>query len=173
MLSVIDLLSFRFSVHSATLKTCITSRQSVSVFFTFTQSYIGRYDDRIEFFFEDTRLRQTFLISRQLRAIVGNEADHNALRPVAPYVPRERKTRAPETTVVPGVAPPAINTIPYVVALPRAIIPNHLLDLLRSSKPLDQQIADVKRLYITGPLSTESYARHFKHLLWIEEHRME
>ncbi|RXW14391.1 hypothetical protein EST38_g11467 [Candolleomyces aberdarensis] len=162
-----------FSVHSATLRTLITSRSPITVIFKFTQRYIGRYDDRIEFIFEDTLLRKKFVISRQLQVVIGSEADHAVLRPVAPYVPRERKARTPETTVVPGIAPSATNAIPYVVKLPRAPIPKHLLDLLSGSKPLREQIADVQRLYITGPLSTRTYARRFKHLLWIEEHRTE
>lgn len=70
---------------------------------SFTQSYRGRYEDRAEILFEDTQLGKEFVIVRPLRVIVGSRADHDALRPTAPYVPRRRTNRAPVNEVVPGV----------------------------------------------------------------------
>ncbi|RXW12422.1 hypothetical protein EST38_g13432 [Candolleomyces aberdarensis] len=163
-----------FSVHdSPKLRILITTRSRIIVVFKFTQSFIGRYEDRIEFVFENTVSHEKFVISRQLQVVVGDQADHNALRPVAPYVSRKRNTRTPEKTVVRGVAPPSLGGISYVAELPKSPIPKELLELLSGSNPLQQQITDIRGLYITGPLSTGTYAKHFKHLLWIEEHQTE
>ena len=73
----------------------------------FTQSYRGRYEDRAEILFEDTQIGKEFVIVRPLRVIVGSRADHAALRPTAPYVPRRRTNRAPVNEVVPGVVRPS------------------------------------------------------------------
>ena len=74
----------------------------------FTQSYRGRYADRAEILFEDTQLGKQFGIVRQLRVIVGSRADHAALRPIAPYIPRKRTNRALVGEVVPGVVSPSL-----------------------------------------------------------------
>lgn len=70
---------------------------------SFTQIYRGRYEDRAEILFEDTQLGKEFVIVRALRVIVGSRADHAALQPTAPYVPRRRTNRAPVNEVIPGI----------------------------------------------------------------------
>jgi len=140
---------------------------------TFQQSYIGRYEDRAEFLFEDLQLKKRFLISRTLRAIVGNKADHQLLRPKAPYVPRERVARQPEVTVVEGVDPPSLKVIPYVFKLPKANIPKSLLSTLSSCGSFSEGIKRVKNVFLPSSLDSDTYARHFKHLLWVEEFQME
>jgi len=78
---------------------------------SFTQNYRGRYQDRAEILFEDTQLGKEFVIVRPLRVIVGSRADHAALRPTAPYVPRRRTKRAPVNEVVPGEVSPSRTQI--------------------------------------------------------------
>jgi helicase MOV-10 len=140
---------------------------------TFRQPHIGRYQDRAEFLFEDLQLNKRFLISRTLRAIVGSKADHQLLQPKAPYVPRERLTRQPEVTVVEGVDPPSLKAVPYVFKLPTADIPKPLLSTLSSSGTFSEGIKRVKHVFLPSTLNSDTYARHFKHLLWIEEFQME
>jgi len=140
---------------------------------TFQQPHIGRYEDRLELLFEDTQLKKQFIISRTLKAIVGNKTDHEALKPKSPYIPRPRTTRQPEKKIVEGVAPPALDAIPYVGRLPRAEIPKPLLSVLSGSETVAQQIAHIRRVFIPQILNSDTYGRHFKHLLWIEEFKME
>ena len=140
---------------------------------TFRQSHIGRYQDRAEFLFEDSQLNKRFLISRTLRAIVGNKADHQLLQPKAPYVPREQLARQPEVTVVEGVDPPSLKAVPYVFKLPKAEISKSLLSTLSSSGGHSERIKRVKNVFLPSALGSDTYARHFKHLLWIEEFQME
>ncbi|KAF9457917.1 P-loop containing nucleoside triphosphate hydrolase protein [Collybia nuda] len=144
----------------------------MNVVSVFKQSHIGRYEDRIEFTFEDVQLKKRFLICRTLRAIIGNKADHQLLRPKAPYVPRERLERQPVLSVVEGIAPPTLTVIPYAFKLPAANIPKPLLSTL-SHGSVSEMIRNVRRMFLPSVLDSDSYARHFKHLLWIEEFRMD
>ncbi|KXN81885.1 Putative helicase mov-10-B.1 [Leucoagaricus sp. SymC.cos] len=141
---------------------------------TFIQGYIGRYQDRIELQFEDEQLRKSFIISRTARAIVGDRAAHEELKPRAPYVPRVRLNRQPETHVVEGVAAPSLNAIPYVTRLPLATIPKHLLSTLAlSSYPTKDNLNSIKRGFLPQTFDSTTHGRHFEALLWIEEHKME
>ncbi|KNZ82274.1 Putative helicase mov-10-B.1 [Termitomyces sp. J132] len=155
-----------------------STRQNLSpgvpVYFSVTliQTYIGRCQDRVEFLFEDTQLRTQFVIVRQLEAIVGNQVDHKRLQPVAPYIPRPKTARQPELLVVEGVRPPAMKAVPYVVPLPRASIPNALATTLTTGSR-DVKITRIRTVFLPKEFNTSNYDRHFKHLLWIEEHQME
>lgn len=151
----------------------VISGRPITLKITFRQSHIGRYEDRLELLFEDTQLKKQFIISRTLKAIVGNKTDHEALKPKSPYIPRPRTTRQPEKQVVEGVAPAALDAIPYVGRLPRAEIPQPLLSILSGSETVSQQISHVRRVFIPNILNSDTYGRHFKHLLWIEEFKME
>jgi len=150
----------------------VTFGQPINFAVSVSQSYGGRYEDRLEVVLEDIQLRKQFVISRSLRAIVGSKADHELLKPKAPYVPRTRQTRQPETTVVEGVLPPALNVIPWKVSLPHAEIPRHVSAILSRGSLVDI-IKNVRTVFLPRVLNSDSYARHFKHLLWFEEFRME
>ncbi|KAJ7034547.1 P-loop containing nucleoside triphosphate hydrolase protein [Mycena alexandri] len=139
---------------------------------TMRQDYNGRAEDRLEILFEDVQLRKRFTIVRILLVVVGDRDDHNAFGPLLPYTPRKRTARQPETNVEPGVLPPATNAVPYVVPLPKAPIPDGLASAL-STGTTKSIVANVRRLYLPAVLDSTSYPRHFKHLLWIEEFRME
>ncbi|KAJ7636873.1 P-loop containing nucleoside triphosphate hydrolase protein [Roridomyces roridus] len=160
-----------FSV-SATAAT-ITYNATHSFIVKFRQDYNGRVEDRLEILFEDLQLRKRFIIARTLHVVVGNRADHEAMRPIAPYVPRKRNAAQPELDVVEGVAPPSLKAIPYVGKLPKAPIPAGLAATLSFNGPTASIIGDLRPQYLPYVLDSKTYARHFKHLLWIEEYRME
>ncbi|KXN81887.1 Putative helicase mov-10-B.1 [Leucoagaricus sp. SymC.cos] len=141
---------------------------------TFVQENIGRYQDRLELQFEDEQLKRAFIISRTLRAIVGDRAAHEELKARIPYVPRVRAQREPETKVVEGIAPLSLNAIPYVTKLPRSAIPARLLAVLSlSSQPTRENLESIKHGYLPKLLTSKTHGEHFKTLLWIEEHKME
>ncbi|KAH6905316.1 RNA helicase [Coprinopsis sp. MPI-PUGE-AT-0042] len=162
-----------FSVQSGTFDVAITSARPGFVGLTFRNSFIGRYEDRLELVFEDTQLKKRFMISRPLQVVVGNEEEHEALRPKIPYTPRPKTAREVIKTTVKGVAPPATNAIPYVGALPRAMPPAQLLVVLNGSEPIKKQVDHIKRVHLPRDLSSATYARHFKILLWVEEQKAE
>ena len=163
---------FRFSVAFDSTSRTITFGKPLLFKVTLRQKHIGRCEDRLEIVFEDVQLRKRFVIARALRAIVGSKADHELLKPKAPYVPRNRTTRQPETQVVEGVLPPSLKAIPYVVSLPHANIPGPLSSALSTSSSSDI-ISRIRRVFLPLVLDSETYGRHFKNLLWIEEFRME
>ncbi|KAG6825942.1 hypothetical protein H0H92_001791 [Tricholoma furcatifolium] len=139
---------------------------------TLQQRFIGRCQDRVELVFQDTQLATQFVIVRQLEAIVGNKADREWLKPIAPYVPRPKTARQPELEVVEGIRPPAMKAVPYVVPLPRALIPKDLATTL-STGSNEARIARLKSVFLPKVLDVPGYDRHFKHLLWIEEFQMD
>ncbi|KAF8156821.1 RNA helicase [Crassisporium funariophilum] len=161
-----------FAIGALQLPHKVTSRPP-SFALSFKQAYAGRYEDHIEFVFEDTQLKQRYVIVRTLKAIVGNKVEHEALQPRAPYVPRPRSTRKAILEVVEGVKPPALNAVRYIAPLPRATIPANLQINLLSSEPTSKTAARIKKYFMPVNLDSTSYSRYFKHLLWIEEFKME
>ncbi|KAL4254212.1 DNA2/NAM7 helicase family protein [Pleurotus pulmonarius] len=144
----------------------------VAISVTLRQAYDGTCEDRLEMRFKDEKLGKEFAVSRRLRAIIGNREALELLRPVAPYVPRQRTTRLAEKEVVEGVFPPALKAIPYIGRLPHAHIPTPLATTL-SSGSRKEIIDRVRKAFLPRSVDSETYGRFFKNLLWIEEHRME
>ncbi|KAK2465577.1 hypothetical protein APHAL10511_002469 [Amanita phalloides] len=163
-------LMFEVTVEGASRN--ITTITPITVQVTFRQKHIGRYQDRVEMLFEDVQLNKRFIISKPLYAIVGSKADHETLKPMTPYTVRPRTTREPELKVVEGVPPPSTRAVPYIGKLPLALIPSHLLAALSSGTTGDI-IRRVRRTYLAREFNSETYARFFKYLLWIEEYRSE
>ncbi|KAJ3904549.1 P-loop containing nucleoside triphosphate hydrolase protein [Lentinula edodes] len=150
----------------------LSSRNSLNFSVKMTQNHLGRAEDRVELLFEDVRLKSRFIITRPLLIIVGSRADHDLLRPRVPYVPRKRTQRHPETNVVEGIAPPSTQAIPYVGRLPLATIPGHLSSTL-STGSTKEVLARLRRMYLPSVLDSETYSKHFKHLIWVEEFQMD
>ncbi|KAH8804322.1 RNA helicase [Flagelloscypha sp. PMI_526] len=150
----------------------ISSSQHTKIAVSFTQTFIGRFKDRIDIILEDIQLQKQFIISRPLEVIVGSRSDHEALRPRAPYKPRRRTARDPEVQVEPGIKPPSLDAVPYVVPLPHANIPGTLKELLARGSG-NQVMEDLRKSVLPPILNAQSYGRHEKYLLWIEEAQME
>jgi helicase MOV-10 len=150
----------------------ITPRLTVTFSVKMIHEYIGRAEDRLELFFEDVHLQSRFIITRPLKVIVGSQSDHKMFKPVAPYVPRKCTKRHPQTSVVEGEAPPSTQAILYIVKLPPALIPKHLAASL-SSGTSKEILACLQRVYLLSVLNSETYSKHFKHLVWAEEFQME
>jgi helicase MOV-10 len=162
----------RFEVTIEGANRNITTITPITVQVTFKHKHIGRYQDRIEMLFEDIQLDKQFIISKPLSAVVGSKADHEALKPIAPYIVQPRTTREPGLRVIEGVAPPSAQAVPYIGKLPLALIPPHLLSTLSSGTTGDI-ITRVQRTFLPRQFNSETYARFFKYLLWIEEYRSE
>lgn len=139
----------------------------------FKQAYLGRYQDRLELLFEDTQSKKKFIITRALKAIVGDKSEHEELRAKIPYVPRSISKRSPVREVVEGIKPPAASVIPYVKKLPKADIPASLEKILSGKESVAKMIARIKDVFKPHIFNRQTYGQHFKRLLWIEERRME
>jgi helicase MOV-10 len=141
----------------------------------FKQPYVGRYQDRLELLFEDTKLKKKFIITRALNAIVGNKDEHELLQPKIPYrdIPRSDSQRSPILKVVEGVKPLSTLVIPYVGRLPKAPIPKPLEKILSSKDSVAKMTDRIKSAFIPQVFNSKSHGQHFKNLLWIEEFRTE
>jgi len=153
----------------------VTTRIPIQLHISFKQPHMGRYEDRLELVFEDTQLNKQFIIARRLKAIVGNKAEHEALQPKTPYMPRTHSSREIilEQDVMEGVKPPALKAMRYVVPLPKANIPTHLHNILAGSETTTKVLATVRKVFMPQVLNSDTYGRHFKHLLWVEEFKSE
>ncbi|KZV62177.1 P-loop containing nucleoside triphosphate hydrolase protein [Peniophora sp. CONT] len=144
---------------------------------TLKQSLLGEYDDWLEVIFEDLAVRLQFTIFRPLRAtVVGSREVHELLKPVSPYIQREREPdRDPEVVALRGVPPPVPKTLLLKAKkLPLYEIPKPLTDVLVGArKSLEKAVGDIKVSHLPPILDGESYGRHQKVLLWAEEHRAE
>ncbi|KAK7042905.1 hypothetical protein VNI00_008640 [Paramarasmius palmivorus] len=151
----------------------ITTSIPLKVQIKMQQTFFGRSQDRLELTFEDEQLNSRFIITRELKVIVGSKSDHKALRPQMPYVPRKRsENRQPETLVIPGEIPPSTKAIPYVGVLPQARIPENLPRTL-STGTVSEIVDRLQKVYIPQHLSGETYGKLFKHVLWAEEFQAE
>lgn len=133
----------------------------------------GRFNDRMEFIFEDTSIHQRFAITRPIRAIVGVKEDLDALKPLAPYVRPKRRYYRPvaEQDVRDGIRPPALADIDWVVKLPQFPIPGEVFRAVMSGSRQDK-VAKIRSSLLPDVLDTTTYARHWRTLLHIEEAQM-
>ncbi|KAA1476102.1 P-loop containing nucleoside triphosphate hydrolase protein [Dentipellis sp. KUC8613] len=161
-----------FSMSGPASQSVLTFGRRASVTVALQQKTLGRWEDRLEVTLEDTLLGQRFTIVRSVRARIGSKSDYEALKPSAPYKPRPRGNRPQEKDVVEGIAPPALDAVRYVLSLPRAEIPKQIASII-STGSVDKIVDQLKRTVLPPALTSESYGRFFKILLWVEEHRME
>ncbi|TFY71299.1 hypothetical protein EVG20_g1692 [Dentipellis fragilis] len=161
-----------FEVSTTAPELILTFGRRVVLIVTLQEKTLGYYEDRLEISLEDVSLNQRFTIVRSMKARVGSKADHELLKPIAPYKPRPRGIRPQEKDVVEGIAPPALDAVKYVVTLPRAEIPKQVTSII-STGAVGKVVDQLKRTVLPPALTSESYGRFFKTLLWVEEHRME
>ncbi|KDQ06707.1 hypothetical protein BOTBODRAFT_244450 [Botryobasidium botryosum FD-172 SS1] len=134
----------------------------------------GRYQNRIELHFRDTRSNTRFTVTRPLRATVGLQADLTALEPVAPFAGNAKTHRIgyDPSSILMGDRPEPLNTIPSVYAFPEYPIPSYISKLLESGgtkKKSDQ----LRKRYFAQPPSADNHGRLWSILLHVEEHQME
>lgn len=162
----------RFSVHVSNIPCSVISGREISARVDFKHTMRGSYTARLEFWFKDTKLDKVFAIIRTASAIVGDKEDYERLKPVAPFVPKKRTTRELETSIVQGVPPPPLQAIRYAVHLPKASIPGNVSAILEKGS-VAGIISHFRRSLLPRVLDSDTYGRHFKHLLWAEEYRSE
>ena len=144
--------------------------QSLQIAVTFRHTQRGRYQGRLEITLRNASQR-TFLVIRELRAVVGNAADHDLLKAVAPYVHRRPSRWRHDTTIVAGMRPPALDAVRWVKKLDQSYIPSSLSDILKVGSTR-KAIAAIRSSVLPPTLTSETHDRFFRALLWIEEYRL-
>ncbi|TFY71300.1 hypothetical protein EVG20_g1693 [Dentipellis fragilis] len=162
-----------FTVATGNLPLHLTygTETQIVVAFQQTDALIGRFQDKLEIAFED-ETHGRFSIVRPAKAVVGDSAEYEQLKPEMPYVPRQKGVKRPVRKIVEGIPPPAPNAVKWVKKLPASGIPQYIIDIL-SVKPVDDIVNKLKLNVIRGELTPKVYAMHFKTLIWVEEHRMD
>ncbi|KAI0093452.1 P-loop containing nucleoside triphosphate hydrolase protein [Irpex rosettiformis] len=167
-----------FVLKRTMLPVAIQRNQQIAFTVTFRpEGTNGRYEDRIEFVFEDSRLNKRFAITRSLVATVGVKEDYELLRASRPYVrpKRNEQLEEPITEFTPGVPPPAIADFKWAVRLPLYDAPKALKKLLEECEvtnlPPSKVAARIRAAFIPTQLIADTYSRHFAYMLWIEEER--
>jgi len=163
----------RFQVAIESGSSTISASESYTLRVSFKQGYPGRYEDRLEFSFQDTILKQRFIITRTLKAIVGDKELFHELTPKSPYIPPQQGAKKEIGEFIGGVKPAALKAVQYKVKLQEAAIPKHLHDLLSSPEPIVRITKQIKDIFFPVPLSNFNYGIFFKRLLWVEEMKME
>ncbi len=137
----------------------------------FRHSQRGRFSGRVELTLQDTS-RRTFVIIRQLHAVVGTVSDHELLKADAPYA-RHRPTRWRDRThVVEGTRPPALNAVKWVKKLENSEIPPGLQELLKNGSTR-KVIGAIRGTFLPQTLTYTTHERYYRLLLWLEEHRLQ
>jgi helicase MOV-10 len=140
-----------------------------------TQSHLGRCTTNLELLFEDTSRSRFFVVVRSATAIVGNQADHEALAPKAPYVrrpPRRGYKIIHHSNVVPAERTGMFIRNPYSVRLDQYLVPQDLRDSLENGpQDVGEVIRRLPSAYSPTILSRSTYVKNMNAQLWIEEHK--
>ncbi|KAH9849037.1 P-loop containing nucleoside triphosphate hydrolase protein [Lenzites betulinus] len=167
-LLICSLCSFSATIPKAGHK--LIAGQSTGINVSFRQQYRGRSEGRLEITFRLASTQRTFIITRLLRAVVGNADDQEVLRPSAPYVRRGRVPWNDGGVVVEGERPPALDAVKWARKLPEFPVPPALAALLVEGSMRDT-INGVRARFL--PQFTETkHGKWFQVLLWLEEIRM-
>jgi helicase MOV-10 len=143
----------------------------ISVKFNQPSPQRGRYEARLEIVFEEAADSRCFIISRSLKAIVGDASDHELLRPVAPYTRPIRHRRTAETEVVPGEQPLLLTRVKFKRKLPDAKISEALVSVLVQRVSTKQLVKKIRQSYLPKTFDKLTYSNFFTTLLWAEEHQ--
>lgn len=137
---------------------------------------VGIYETRVRYQFQTSRSSNTFSISRVIKATVGNKAELDALKPIAPYVPRtipSADSYIPQKDVIRGEKPPALAEINWVNHLPPYPVPLWLKEKIdrNAESPVSARIKALRNCVPAG-WDSGSYQDKFDRLLWIEEEQL-
>ena len=142
----------------------------VEVRVQFQHNQRGSFSGRLELTFQDAA--GTFIITRPLRAVVSNLADHDFLKPSAPYVKRKRTPWEKRGDFAVGQRPPAMDYAPnWVRKLPESPIPQGLSEVLRKGSSAEV-VDEVRRRFLPETVGVKTHGTHFRTLLWVEEERL-
>ncbi|RPD55533.1 P-loop containing nucleoside triphosphate hydrolase protein [Lentinus tigrinus ALCF2SS1-7] len=129
----------------------------------------GHYGEQVAIMFRESS-GNTFRIVRRVKAVVGDAADHEALKPVTPYVNRRRAPWRHGLPTMSGERPPSLLAAQWVKRLPKSHIPLKLAEILQSGSPADIA-SHVQEKYFSDPMNLNTHNLIFARLLWVEEHR--
>ena len=145
---------------------------SIIVSFRPNPPHVGQHAARVKLRFEDTHTNIRFSFVRSIRVAYGDLADHEQLRPSAPFVPPRRGPRPQTGDIVWATRPPRYNRNPYKVKLGEYPIPQELSTALEvGSQQIGQVIDRLPPAYRPRTLEKATYTKTMTALIWIEEYK--
>jgi helicase MOV-10 len=132
---------------------------------TFHPAFEGRYEDTLELYFHDVRLRTQFAITRRICATVGRKEDHELLKPKSPYTKKKSKPLKLEGAVFSYLRPPTWTGTKWRVSLPAFDPPKALIKT--AFGPNGDHL--VRRKFMPATFDTQTYGKHFQVMVHIED----
>jgi helicase MOV-10 len=135
---------------------------------------IGHFSTYVEFSFEDPVQDRYFIILRSIKAVLGNQAEYDAIRPTAQYEGRQRRRHEniSDSQVVPGERPADLSRHPYGTKLKQYQIPIDLEDALNNGpQDLDAVMKRLPAKYNSTVLNKKTHISILKTQLWVEEYK--
>lgn len=144
------------------------NRMSIEIQFT-SHGQRGRFEDRLEFVLRDSN-NEVFVITRPLKAVVGND-DLRALAPTVPYR-RQRRARqrtAEQTTIsIEEQNMPAVGLrVKYKRRLCHENIPHDMKHIL-SQGSMEERVNAFRDRFIPGRLNIASFEQYWSGLVRAE-----
>ena len=149
-----------------------------TVLVLFHPSYVGHYEDTLELVFWHHDLKRRFLITRQVKAVVGDRTDHEQIRPSAPYTGPRRVPRfnIEQARIVESNRPPTWTPTVWKERLPEYKVPQRIIDAAFGPEILGRRNANAARANVKGlmpaVLSADTYATWWQVLLYVEEEQL-
>ncbi|EKM56518.1 uncharacterized protein PHACADRAFT_160043 [Phanerochaete carnosa HHB-10118-sp] len=142
-----------------------------AVSFELKFSFEGQHEYTLDFTFRKvipgSRTAEQFVITRQIRVVVGSPDDHERLKPTAPYSKAQPKAAYRKPRRVIRVTRPSVwSYTKWKVTLPEYRPPEDIIEAAFGPHP-----KAALRQYVPH-LSLETYSVFFQALLWIEEEQM-
>ena len=135
-----------------------------------SQGSRGRFQDRMELSFYDVITQRQFAIVKPLFIIVGDKDDYERLKPIAPYIPKKQVQREPVKEITHGEPPEALAAIKWTSRLPDYELPKALKTIL-DMPVAKEKIRLLRSGFVPRHLSSDSHARWFHVMLFMEEHQ--
>ncbi|KZT64423.1 P-loop containing nucleoside triphosphate hydrolase protein [Daedalea quercina L-15889] len=139
-----------------------------TVVVTFHSSYVGRFEDVLEFEFHDVRRRERFVILRNVLAVVGPAADYDFLKAKGPYRRPPFVPHEPDPYAIPTARPPTWSKVRWAVKLPEFAIPDRLARTLNTADKR-KILAEIRVHFLPNEFNIQTYCKFFSTLLHVEE----
>ena len=152
--------------------TTLRPRMGVDIILNFSSNnQRGQFEDRLELYFTDLTLNEKFAITRPVRAIAGDKDDYELLRARAPYIRPKASREHAITEFLPGVPPPALAEITWVVRLDHYDMPSGLKEVAFGKGSSSDIAKRVRNAWLPKTFVGKTYGRQWSIILWIEEER--
>ena len=134
----------------------------------------GRYEDRLEAYFQIPSLKKQFTITRRVVATIGSIPDHDALQSTEEYRQsrmRKRKGEGPRKFFK-GIRPQFLAKISWTNVLGEYPLPTEKLDrIFQDGFSVQQSIDRTRKEFEIDAFNASSYRKYMQCMLWDEEEK--